>query len=116
MLSRGKRDRDLHSVEIESERNSLHVYLKQKAESVVLGEYTAQKRLSEVEADMEVREREKRSSDLALCDTSRQLESQRLQLIQANRWAGQAQRERIGLLWRIGHEKSTLPNCQEIEK
>ena len=46
---------------------------------------------------MEVREREKRSSDLALCDTSRQLESQRLQLIQANRWAGQAQRERISL-------------------
>ena len=35
MLSRGKRDRDLDSVQIQSETHSLYVYLEQKAEFAV---------------------------------------------------------------------------------
>ena len=49
-----ERDRYLDSVEIQSERDSLYVYLEQIAESAVLGEYSARRRLSEVEADTEV--------------------------------------------------------------
>ena len=37
MLSRGKRDRDLDSVKIQSEKHSLHVYPEQKAELAVQG-------------------------------------------------------------------------------
>ena len=59
--------------------------------------YSAQTRLSEAEADMEVRRWEKRRSDLALYETNRELESQRLELNQSNRWADQAQKERVSL-------------------
>ena len=41
------------------------------------------------------RKREKRSSDMALFETNRELESQRLELYQGHQWADQAQRERI---------------------
>ena len=75
MLSRGKRDRDLDSVKIQSDRHSLYVYLEQKADLAVQGEYSAQRRLSEAEADMDMREWEKRGSDLALHETNRELES-----------------------------------------
>ena len=54
-LSRGKRDRDLESVQTLSDRRILHVYLEQKAELVVQGECAAQRRLSEAEADMNIR-------------------------------------------------------------
>ena len=72
-LSRGKRDRDLESVQTLSERQNLHVYLEQKAELSVQGECAARRRLSETEADMVIRNRE----------TNRELESRRLELYQA---------------------------------
>ena len=50
------------------------------------------KRLSESEADMDFLNWEQRNSDNALCETNRELESQRLELYQANQWADQAQR------------------------
>ena len=43
-LSRGKRDRDLESVQTLSERRNLHVYLEQKAELAVQGACAAKKR------------------------------------------------------------------------
>ena len=49
-------------------------------------------RLSEAEAEMDRRNWEQRNADIALCETKRQLESQRLELYQANQWADQAQR------------------------
>ena len=49
----GKRDRDLDSVQTLSGRQNLHVYLEQKAEMAVRGEYAAPIRLSDAEADME---------------------------------------------------------------
>ena len=60
---------------------------------------------------MDVRKREKRSSDLSLHETNRQLESPRLELNQANRWADQAKRERISL-----HGELELSVEQEIAK
>ena len=44
MLSGGKRDRDLDSVKIQSDRHSLYVYLEQKAELAAQGIYSAQRR------------------------------------------------------------------------
>ena len=54
-VSRGTKDRVLDSVQTRSEMQNLHLYLEQKAESVVRGESAAQKRLSEAEVDMEIR-------------------------------------------------------------
>ena len=54
-LSREKRDRDLESVQTPSERRNLHVYLEQKGELAVRRGCAAQRRLSEAEADMDIR-------------------------------------------------------------
>ena len=80
-----------------SERRNLHVYFEQHAELTVQGECAAQKRLSEAEAEMNMRNREQRNSDFALHGTDREFESQFLELCQANQWADQAQREKINL-------------------
>ena len=96
-LSRGKRDRDLESVQTLSERRNLHAHLEQKAELAVQGECAAQRRLSEAEAEMNIRNWEQRNSDVAVYETNRELESQRLEPYQANQWADQAQREKINL-------------------
>ena len=45
----------------------------------------------------EIRNWEKRNSDIALFETHQELESQRLQVQQANQWADQAQRDQISL-------------------
>ena len=68
---------------------------------------------------MDVREWEKRRSDLALYETNRELESQRLELDQSNRWADQALRERISLHGELElrsrfFQESRARNCQEI--
>ena len=57
MLSRGN---VIEIQKIQYDRHSLYVYLEQKAELHVEGEYSAQTRLSEAAADMEVRKWEKR--------------------------------------------------------
>ena len=107
-----KRDGDLESVRTLSERKDLHVYLEHKADLAVRQECAAQRRLSEADADMETRKWEKRSSDMALCETNRELESQRVELFQAYQWADQAQRERINLCgYRLFHE-SLARDCQ----
>ena len=108
-LSRGKRDRDWESVQTLSERRNLHVYLEQKAEFPVQGECAAQRRLSEAEADMNIRNWEQRNSDIALYETNRELESQRFELYQANQWADQAQREEDNLCGEFDMRNQTLP-------
>ena len=70
-LSRGKRDLDLASVPTLSAWRNLQVYLEEKAESAVEGECAAQKRLSEAEAEMNIRNWERRNSDIALYQTNR---------------------------------------------
>ena len=84
-LCREERDTDIWNVcKTLSERRNLHVYLEKKAELAVQGTCAAQKRLSEVEAEMDVRNWEQRNADIAHCETNRELESQRLELYHAN--------------------------------
>ena len=56
-----------------------------------------QQRLSAAEAERNIRNWTQTSSDMALSEINRELESQRLELYQANQWADQAQREKISL-------------------
>ena len=72
-LSRGKRDQELESVQTLSERRNL-----QKAELAVQGERAAHKRLSEAEAEMVTRNWQQRNANVALYETNRELESQRV--------------------------------------
>ena len=84
-LLKGKRDREFGSVSFsqhEQERN-LHEYLEKLAERALQGECAAQNRLSEAEVEMNRRSWERRNSDVALCETNQQLESQRLELYHA---------------------------------
>ena len=74
---------------------NLHVYLEQQAELAVQRECAAQRRLSKGKADMDLRKKQQRNSDIALYETNRELESQRLELYQANQWTDQAEREKI---------------------
>ena len=88
-----KRDRDVKSVQRLSNRQHHHDYLGRKAELAVRGESAAHRRLTE-EADLEIRRWEQKSSEIALYETRRELESQRLELHQANQWGDQAQKEK----------------------
>ena len=67
-----------------SERRNLHEYLENEVERAFRRKCVAQKRLSEAEVEMDRRSWERRNSDIALYETSQQLESQRLELDQAN--------------------------------
>ena len=48
-----------------------------------------------LKAYMDMRNGEQRNSDIASMKTNRELESQRMELYQANQWADQTQRERM---------------------
>ena len=69
--------------------------------------------------DVEFKEWERKNSELALNESQRELESQRLQLRQANEWADQAQRERISLYDELKnrlHGECYRRTPQEIEE
>ena len=70
--------------------------LNRKLNWPVQEECTAQKRSSEAEAEMDIRNWEQRDADLALCETEN-LSLRGLQLHQANQCADQAQREKLNL-------------------
>ena len=76
-MSRRQRDRDLNSAKTLSDRRNLHQFLDWKAESAVQGEVEAQKRLSEAEADLEIRRWKQNKSEITLYESHRELESQR---------------------------------------
>ena len=64
---------------------------------------------------------EKRNSDIALHEINQEFESQRLQLQQANQWADQAQRDKIGLHGELELRKrlfreNQAKDWQEIEE
>ena len=64
---------------------------------------------------------ERRNSEYALVETQRELESQRQQLLEANQWADQAQRERRHLCIELEmknrlHQEWYERSCQEIEQ
>ena len=103
------------------QKETLHAYLEQKAEMAVQGECVAQKRLSEAEAEMDIGNWEQRDAENALYETNRGLESQRLELYQANQWADQAQREKINLFGELEmrnriFQENRARDCQDIEE
>ena len=64
---------------------------------------------------------ERRNSEYALVEPQRELESQRQQLLEANQWADQAQRERRHLCSELEmknrlHQEWYERSCQEIEQ
>ena len=78
----------------------------------------AQQRLFAAEADVEVKHWEETNSDIPLYETHRELESQRLQVQQANQWA---QREKISLCGELDMRNSLFrenraKDCHEIEE
>ena len=74
-----KRDRDSNVVQTLKDGQNFHNIFERRKSS--------QKKISEPEADMEVRNWEKRKSDISLYEINQELESHRLQLQQANQWA-----------------------------
>ena len=85
-----------------SERRSLHEYLEKEAERAFQGECEAQKRLIILRLRLNKIDRkngERRNADIALHETNRQPESQRLELCQANQLNYQAQREKELFFW-----------------
>ena len=82
-------------------------------------EWSSEK-LSEIEADVEIRRWEQRSSEIALHESYRELETQILQLLQANIWDN-ARSERISLCGELEmrnklFQESRTKDCQEIEE
>ena len=63
----------------------------------MIGENSAQKKFNLIECDMEIQNLERRNSEYALFESQRELESPRRQILGANQWTDQAQRERIHL-------------------
>ena len=56
-----------------SEQRSLHEYLDKEAERAFQGDFAAQTRFSEAQAELDRREWERRNADIALHETCRQL-------------------------------------------
>ena len=104
-----------------SQQRDIHDFLEMKADHAFQGEFAAQTRLTEAQAELDGREWERRHADLALYETGRQLESQRMELYEANQLSDQAQREKSWLCEesdlrnRACHEDRAR-NCQEIEE
>ena len=70
---------------------------------------------------MEVNHWEKKNSDMALYDVNQEFESQQFQLQQANRWAHQAQRDKISLYGELElrnrlFQECPAKDCREIEE
>ena len=102
------------------DRENLHKILEREAESSIQGENEAQKNYQKIEADVEITRWEQRSSEIALHESYRELETQRLQLLQENLWDN-AQSDRISLCGELGmrnnlFKKSRTKDCQEIEE
>ena len=101
-LSKGKRNRDLESVQdsqlirerILSEQRDIHDFFEKKADDTFQRECEAQTSLSEAQSELDRREWRIRNADIALYETGMQLESQRMELYQANQVTDQAQREK----------------------
>ena len=71
--------------------------------------------------NMEIQNLKRRNSEHALFESQRELEPQRWQLLEANQWAHQAQRERIHLCSELKmknrlHQESYARSCQKIEE
>ena len=100
-MSRKSRRNSIRSHSLQTHREfcsnerDLREHLERRAQHAVHGEKSTQRKLYLTEYDMEIPNLERRKSECALVETQRELESQKRQLLEANQWADQAQRERI---------------------
>ena len=97
--------------EFSSDERDLREHLERRVRQAIIGENSAQRKLYSTENDIEY----------VLCESQRELESQRRQLRQASQWADHAQRERINLCSELErknrlHQESYARSCQEIEE
>ena len=83
--------------ELYSDERDLREDLERRAQQAILGGNSARRELYSTEYNVEIRNLERRNSEYALFVSQRKLESQRLQLLEANQWTDQAQRERTHL-------------------
>ena len=107
--------------EFYSDERDLREDLERRPQQAVLGENSAQRKLYLTEHDLEIPNLERRNSEYALIESRRELESQRRQLLDANQWADQAQRERIHLCSDLEmksrlHQEYYARSCQEVEE
>ena len=101
------------------DKRSLHEYLEKKAERAFEGEFAAQKRCFEVQAGMDGGEWQRQNAEIPLYETSRQLQSQKMELSQAPPWIEQAQREKSWLFGELDTRNRAFQEdrgtyCQEI--
>ena len=99
--------------EFYSDERDLREDLERRAQQDVLGNST--------EYNMEIHNLEPRNSEYALFESQRELQSQRRQLLEANQWADQAQRQRMHLCSELEmknrlHQECHATSCQEIEE
>ena len=91
-LSRGKRETKIWKVCILCPKGEISTHTLKRKLNWLFKENVW---LRKAEAEMDIRIWEQRNADIALHETNRELESQRLELYQANQWTDQAQREKI---------------------
>ena len=106
--------------EFDSDDRDLREHLERRAQQAILGENSVQRKLYWTEYNMEIQNLERRSSEHALCESQRELESQRQQLLEDIQWTDQAQRERIYLCSELRmknrlHQKCYARSCLEID-
>ena len=116
-LMTGKRDRGENIGQSIRDRENLHKILERKAEPSIQGENEAQINYQRLKLMWKL---EGGSSEIALHESYRELETQRLQLLQANIWDN-AQSERISLCGELEmrnklFQESRTKDCQEIEE
>ena len=119
-LMTSKRDRGESVGQSMRDRENLHKILEREAESSIQGENEAQKNYQRLKLMWKLERWEQRSSEIALHESYRELETQRLQLLQANIWDN-AQSERVSLCGELGmrnklFQESHTKDCQEIEE
>ena len=107
--------------EFYSDERDLREHLERRAQQAILGENSVQRKLHLNEYNMEIQKLERRNSENALIESRRELESQRVQLLEANQWADQAQRERMHLCSELEmknhlHQECYARSCQENEE
>ena len=81
----------------------------------------AQQKFYEAEAEVQARNREKRNSEIAFQKINQEFESQRFQLQQPNRWADQAERDKISLYGELElrnrlFQEIQAKDCQQFEE
>ena len=119
--SKGKRDRDQNFVHPLRDRENLQKSLERKVDSAVRGERMAQQKLYEAEADVEPRNCKKKKVDISLQEIDQKFESQRFQLHQASRWAGQAHRDKRRLYGKLElrnrlFQEDHARDCQKFKR